>query len=173
MVITLAMVIIIPATETTLPMDITPQMLMTTTMDITPLKVMTQTIVMALHMVTVLPIIVMTTTIVMALHMVTVLPTIVMITTTHMALHMVTVLRTIAMIPTICITLHIAMTPPTDITPIMTTTLKDPAKLSSRFRNTPTGRSPIMMLTKTANLIRQRRRNSGTMLYPTTIPVNC
>ena len=144
MVITLPMVIITLATKTTLPMDITPQMVMTTTMDITPLKVMTQTIVTALPMVMVLP-------------------TIVMTMTTVMALHMILVLHTIAMIPTICMTLHIAMTPPTEI---------DSAKQSSRFRNTQTGLSPTMMITRTANLIRQRHRNSGTMLYPTTILVN-
>jgi len=65
------------------------------------------------------------------------------------------------------------ITQPTDLMhTLFLLTVKDPARLSVKFKSTLSGSSTTTIPTRTANLIRLRQINSGTMLLTTTTPVS-
>ena len=65
------------------------------------------------------------------------------------------------------------ITQPTDLMhTLFLLTVKDPARLSVKFRSTLSGSLTTMIPTRTASLIRLREINSGTMLLTTTTPVS-
>jgi len=71
------------------------------------------------------------------------------------------------------ITQAMDITQPTDLMhTLFLLTVKDPARLSVKFRSTLSGSLTTMIPTRTASLIRLREINSGTMLLTTTTPVS-
>jgi hypothetical protein len=65
------------------------------------------------------------------------------------------------------------ITQPTDLMhTLFLLTVKDPARLSVKFKSTLSGSSTTTIPTRTANLIRLRQINSGTMLLIMITPVS-